>query len=133
MRGLDRFTRHFVGFEDRYVLIGGAAAASVGMMLLAVARGRKSGKMHTGITHTRDEAAMRITTKGQVTIPQDIRERFGLLPHTEVRFELDGDRVYLEKEAGSSTRGSELVRHLTGRATVRMSTDQILALTRGEE
>ncbi|MHB8868605.1 MAG: AbrB/MazE/SpoVT family DNA-binding domain-containing protein [Thermoleophilia bacterium] len=37
---------------------------------------------------------MRITTKGQVTIPQDIRERFGLLPHTEVRFQVDGDRVY---------------------------------------
>ncbi len=89
--------------------------------------------MHTGITHTRDEAAMRITTKGQVTIPQDIRERFGLLPHTEVRFQVDGERVYLEKETGGSTRGSELVRHMTGRSTVRLSTDEILALTRGEE
>lgn len=76
---------------------------------------------------------MRITTKGQVTIPQDIRERFGLLPRTEVRFRVDGDRVYLEKESGGSTRGSELARHLTGRATVRLSTDEILALTRGDE
>lgn len=75
---------------------------------------------------------MRITTKGQVTIPQEIRERFGLLPHTEVRFQVDGGRVYLEKEPGVSTRGGELVRHLTGRATVRLSTDEILALTRGD-
>ncbi|MGA8810637.1 MAG: AbrB/MazE/SpoVT family DNA-binding domain-containing protein [Thermoanaerobaculia bacterium] len=26
---------------------------------------------------------MRITSKGQVTIPQEVRERFGLLPDTE--------------------------------------------------
>jgi AbrB family looped-hinge helix DNA binding protein len=89
--------------------------------------------MDTGSTHTRDEAAMHITTKGQVTIPQDIRERFGMLPHTEVQFRVDGDRVYLEKETGQSTRGVGLVRHMTGRATVNLTTDQILALTRGEE
>jgi antitoxin PrlF len=40
---------------------------------------------------------MRITSKGQVTIPQAIREQCGLLPHTEVRFELDGGRVLLVK------------------------------------
>lgn len=90
--------------------------------------------MRVGLAHTnRDEVAVRITTKSQVTIPQEIRERFGLLPHTEVRFLVDGDRVYLEKETGRSTRGKELVRHLTGRATVNLTTDEILALTRGEE
>ena len=36
---------------------------------------------------------MRITSKGQVTIPIDIRERAGLLPHTEVEFEFDGKVV----------------------------------------
>ena len=36
---------------------------------------------------------MRITSKGQVTIPVAIREKAGLLPHTEVDFELDGDAV----------------------------------------
>src|SRR5680860_1717627 len=40
---------------------------------------------------------MRITTKGQVTIPQHIRERLGLLPHTEVDFTLEGDVAYLRK------------------------------------
>ncbi len=36
---------------------------------------------------------MRITSKGQVTIPVGIREKAGLLPGTEVDFELDGDSV----------------------------------------
>ena len=35
---------------------------------------------------------MRITSKGQVTIPQDIREELGLLPNTEVVFDIvDGE------------------------------------------
>ena len=41
---------------------------------------------------------MKITTKGQVTIPQDLREVFGLLPNTEVEFVRDGrGGVRLEK------------------------------------
>lgn len=40
---------------------------------------------------------MRITAKGQVTIPVTIREKAGLLPHTEVEFELDGDAVRIAK------------------------------------
>ena len=36
---------------------------------------------------------MRLTSKGQVTIPQEIRERLGLLPQTEVEFEIDGEAV----------------------------------------
>jgi AbrB family looped-hinge helix DNA binding protein len=36
---------------------------------------------------------MRITSKGQVTIPAEIREQAGLLPHTEVEFEFDGKVV----------------------------------------
>lgn len=78
---------------------------------------------------------MRITTKGQVTIPQEIRERLGLLPHSEVEFQVEGDRAVLRR-AGDGTkpgRGMRLTRHLRGRATVTMSTDEIMALTRGED
>ena len=39
---------------------------------------------------------MRITSKGQVTIPQDIRDRFGFLPETEVDFRIEGDAVRLD-------------------------------------
>jgi AbrB family looped-hinge helix DNA binding protein len=77
---------------------------------------------------------MKITTKGQVTIPVEIRERLGLLPNSEVEFEVVGQAVRLRKvrraqEAGR--RGKSIVQRLRGRGTVRMSTDAILALTRG--
>ena len=77
---------------------------------------------------------MRITSKGQVTIPVDIRERAGLLPHTEVDFEFDGKMVRIvradsRKKAG---RGARLVAHLRGRGDIAMSTDAIMALTRDE-
>jgi AbrB family looped-hinge helix DNA binding protein len=75
---------------------------------------------------------MRITSKGQVTIPQEIRERFGLLPDTEVEFVAGKSSVQIVKSANPSrpTRGQALVRRLRGRASVKMSTDEILALTR---
>ena len=75
---------------------------------------------------------MKITTKGQVTIPQEIRERFGLLPHTEVDFEVHDDVVVLKK-LEVPRRGRRIVEHLRGRGNVRMSTDEILALTRDED
>ena len=73
---------------------------------------------------------MRLTSKGQVTIPLELRERLGLLPNTEVEFALDGDGVRITKAKGSSRRGDALIARLRGRATTRLSTDQILALTR---
>ena len=76
---------------------------------------------------------MRITSKGQVTIPIEIRERLGLLPHTEVRFEVEGNAVRIIREERSvGERGRRLVERMQGRATTRMSTEEILALTRGE-
>ncbi len=75
---------------------------------------------------------MKITTKGQVTIPQEIRERLGLLPHTEVDFEVRDDVVVLKK-VKARRRGRRIVEHLRGRGAVRMSTDEILALTRDVE
>jgi AbrB family looped-hinge helix DNA binding protein len=73
---------------------------------------------------------MRITSKGQVTIPQEIRQRLGLLPHSEVEFELDGDAVRLRKARHTMARGSNLVARARGTAATRLTTDEILALTR---
>lgn len=73
---------------------------------------------------------MRITTKGQVTIPLDVRERLGLLPHTEVQFRVEGRVAVLEKLPGAGRRGADLIRRMRKSATVRMTTDDILALTR---
>lgn len=78
---------------------------------------------------------MKITTKGQVTIPVEIREKLGLLPDTEVEFEIVGTAVRMRKvrKAGrAGRRGKSIVERLRGRGSVRMSTDEILALTRGD-
>jgi AbrB family looped-hinge helix DNA binding protein len=75
---------------------------------------------------------MRVTSKGQVTIPAEIRERAGLLPHTEVVFEYDGKVVRILRARGQSkrSRGARIVAHLRGRGDIAMSTDAIMALTR---
>ena len=80
---------------------------------------------------------MRITTKGQVTIPVEIREELGFLPHTEVVFEIDGQAARLRKaesrDSGvQESRGQRIVRRLRGKATAGMSTEEILSLTRGD-
>ena len=75
---------------------------------------------------------MRITSKGQVTIPIEIRERFGLQPNTEVDFQIQRNTVRLVKanRKRAQQRGAEAINRLAGKGTVRMTTDQILALTR---
>ncbi len=75
---------------------------------------------------------MRITSKGQVTIPRDVREQLGLLPTTEVEFEIDGDTVRIRKVAAASRRGRSLIGLMRGTATTKMTTDEIMALTRDE-
>lgn len=76
---------------------------------------------------------MRITSKGQVTIPVEIRERLGLLPDSEVEFVVEGTAVRLRKVRGRQRRGRghSVVERLRGKATARMTTDEIMALTRG--
>jgi AbrB family looped-hinge helix DNA binding protein len=76
---------------------------------------------------------MKITSKGQVTIPQDVRERHGLLPGTEVRFIDDGDTVRIVKAEGQQRRGRRLVERMRGRTRTRLSTKEIMALTRGDD
>jgi len=78
---------------------------------------------------------MKITTKGQVTIPVEIREKLGLFPHSEVEFEVTGQTVRIRKvrrAEGRGRRGKSIVERLRGRGSVQMSTDEILALTRGD-
>ncbi len=79
---------------------------------------------------------MRINSKGQVTIPADIRERAGLLPNTEVEFELTGDVVQLRraKRGRNLTRGEQIVAHMRAhRGHLTMTTEEVMALTRGED
>jgi len=75
---------------------------------------------------------MRITSKGQVTIPRDIRNALGIVPSSEVEFVREGNRVWLRKRKPGVEKGRGLVAHMRGRATSRMTTEQILRLTRGK-
>lgn len=72
----------------------------------------------------------RITSKGQVTIPIAIREQLGLFPGHEVAFEVRNGYARLRKVRGNRGRG--IVERMRGRADGGMTTDEIMALTRGE-
>jgi len=74
---------------------------------------------------------MRVTTKGQVTIPQNIREKLGIFPATEIDFIEEQGRVYLVKIKGKSE--TQRFKKLRGVATIKMTTDQIMVLTRGDK
>ncbi len=76
---------------------------------------------------------MRLTTKGQVTIPQAIREELGLLAGTEVEFSIDGDSVRIRKATrrGHLSRGQAIVEHGRGRGNRRYTTDELMRLMRG--
>jgi antitoxin PrlF len=78
---------------------------------------------------------MRITSKGQVTIPKSLRDELGFLPGTEVEFFEDGNEIRIRKVAGGHNRGKEIVEHLrkAGGGKYRMSTEEIMRLTRGED
>ncbi|MGA2951486.1 MAG: AbrB/MazE/SpoVT family DNA-binding domain-containing protein [Caulobacteraceae bacterium] len=78
---------------------------------------------------------MRITSKGQVTIPVHIREQAGLLPETEVDFEYDGKVVSIVRAVSGRgiSRGERAVALLRAHpGDIKMTTDEIMALTRGE-
>ncbi len=73
-----------------------------------------------------------VTSKGQVTIPKAVRERLGIVAGDPVDFEMAPDgRVVLVK-SGAQPRASRF-EALRGRAGPGLSTDQIMALTRGED
>lgn len=76
---------------------------------------------------------MKITTKGQVTIPREVRAEFGFLPNTEVEFVRDGrGGVRLQKSSKTGARGAALIAALRGKWRSKLTTDEVMRLTRGE-
>lgn len=79
---------------------------------------------------------MRITTKGQVTIPQEIRDQLGLLPNTEVVFDVVDGEARLRKanrKGKRLSRGDMVIaklRHV--RPSNKLTTDEIMSLMRGK-
>ena len=76
---------------------------------------------------------MRMTIKGQVTIPQGIRERLGLLPPCEVEVDVIGSSVRIRKKRAGKSRGDLMLEAMRRAPKPLMSTDEIMALTRGED
>ncbi|MFN2496839.1 MAG: AbrB/MazE/SpoVT family DNA-binding domain-containing protein [Pseudonocardiaceae bacterium] len=78
---------------------------------------------------------MRITSKGQITIPQQVRRDLGLQPGDEIDVVVDGDSARIVRVAGASTRGQRLVARLRGTATAHLdlSTDELMALLRDDD
>lgn len=73
---------------------------------------------------------MRVTTKGQVTIPIEIRQQLDIGPECEVEFEVVGSLVHLRKIAADSSRGRRIVGALRAAPYAGPSTDELMALTR---
>ena len=83
------------------------------------------------ITLTRRNNSMKVTTKGQVTIPLHIREKYGISSNSEVEFIDEDGNIYLVKKKNNHENSRKRFREIRGTATVKMSTDEIMALTRG--
>ncbi len=75
---------------------------------------------------------MLVTSKGQITIPIALRNKLGLLPNTEVAFFVYGYKLIVKRVEGPSRRGNAVIESMRGRATTRLTTDEIMALTRGK-
>jgi len=75
---------------------------------------------------------MKVTANGQVTIPAQIRRQFHLLPGTEVEFVVEGDAAKIVPVHEANSNGRRIVERMHGKGSVRMTTDEIMALTRGD-
>jgi AbrB family looped-hinge helix DNA binding protein len=75
---------------------------------------------------------MRVTSKGQVTIPLAIREKLGLLPNTEVEFilEKEGVRLTKAKRPGPRSRARQYIGQMRGTLKTGMTTDELMKLLR---
>lgn len=79
---------------------------------------------------------MKVTVKGQITIPIALRERFGLRPGTEVEFVPGPETLQVKARKASRTggRASDLwLSKAAGSAAPGKTTDEIMAMTRGED
>jgi AbrB family looped-hinge helix DNA binding protein len=76
---------------------------------------------------------VKLTKKGQVTIPQLYRNQFGLHPYTEVTFEpADGGVLIKPATAARRRQAQAALRRARGKANAKLSTIEIMKLTRGE-
>lgn len=73
---------------------------------------------------------MHVTSKGQVTIPQHLREKYKIYPNSEIDFVEEKGRIYIIK-ISNSKKAKYVFNKFRGIATVKMTTEEIMSLTRG--
>ena len=73
-----------------------------------------------------------MTSKGQVTVPKAVREALGLGPGSAVAFDMDAEGRVVVSKAGTARPARSRFARLRGTAGDGMSTDEVMALTRGE-
>lgn len=76
---------------------------------------------------------MKVTIKGQVTIPRHVRRHLGVSAHDEVDFVVLADRVELRKAASGKDLFMDQLKALRGSGNAGMTTEEIMKMTRGEE
>ena len=99
------------------------------MVNLPPPAGSRKIKGLTVLTLTYSILTMKITSKGQITIPQNFREELGFLPHTDVEFVKDKAGLRLVRTKGKRRRGDRLIDQMRGRGDGKLSTDEIMAMT----
>jgi len=75
---------------------------------------------------------MKLNSKGQVTIPADLRHRHGFAEGDDVDVVEDGSSLRIMHRTAGETRGERIVNRIRGRATTGLSTDELMDLLRGE-
>lgn len=75
---------------------------------------------------------MRLNSKGQVTIPAQLRRRYGFFEGDDVEVVEDGDTLRIVHAQPAKSRGTRIVSRLRGAATTEHTTDELMALLRGE-
>ena len=75
---------------------------------------------------------MRVTSKGQVTIPIEIRRQLDIGPDSEVEFEFVGSVVHLREVRDGQGRAKRILDRLLAAPYSGQSTEELMALTRGE-
>ncbi len=92
------------------------------------------GWMLTGKNLTSKSKNVKITSKGQVTIPEAMRRQYGFLPDTEVSFVSGKEGLVLKKGAPrnpSRSRGEMMVERLAGSGNGKWTTEKLMKLMRG--
>jgi AbrB family looped-hinge helix DNA binding protein len=75
---------------------------------------------------------VKLNSKGQVTIPAELRRQFGLAEGDEVEVLAEGNTLRIVHDRDARSRGERLVGRMRGRATTPRTTDELMDLLRGE-